>query len=89
MTMVPEAWQNDQNMTTEKRDYYRWCAFSMEPWDGPALMTFTDGRYIGAILDRNGLRPSRFYVTKDNFMYMSSEVGVTDRKPEEVIHKVH
>ncbi|XP_005109373.2 putative glutamate synthase [NADPH] [Aplysia californica] len=87
MTMVPEAWQNDVTMTKEKRDYYRWCAFSMEPWDGPALLTFTDGRYIGAILDRNGLRPSRFYVTKDNFMYMSSEVGVTDCKPEDVVQK--
>lgn len=54
----------------------------------PALLTFTDGRYIGAILDRNGLRPSRFCVTKDNFMYMSSEVGVTDRNPEDVIQKV-
>uniref|UniRef100_A0A0B7BD51 glutamate synthase (ferredoxin) n=1 Tax=Arion vulgaris TaxID=1028688 RepID=A0A0B7BD51_9EUPU len=88
MTMVPEAWQNDVTMTKEKKLYYRWNAFSMEPWDGPALLTFTDGRYIGAILDRNGLRPSRFYVTKDNFMYMSSEVGVTDRKPEDVIQKL-
>ena len=88
MTMVPEAWQNDKNMTTEKRDFYQWAAFGMEPWDGPALLTFTDGRYIGAILDRNGLRPSRYYVTKDNFMYMSSEVGVTDRLPEEVLRKV-
>ena len=88
LTMVPEAWQNDKTMTKEKRDFYNWCAFSMEPWDGPALLTFTDGRYIGAILDRNGLRPSRFYVTKDNFMYMSSEVGVTDRKAEEIVQKV-
>lgn len=87
MTMVPEAWQNDVTMSKEKKDYYRWNAFSMEPWDGPALLTFTDGRYIGAILDRNGLRPSRFYVTNDNFMYMSSEVGVTDRQPNEVIQK--
>jgi hypothetical protein len=54
-----------------------------------ALLTFTDGRYIGAILDRNGLRPSRFYVTKDNFMYMASEVGVTDREPHEVVRKVN
>ena len=52
MTMVPEAWQNDGTMGEEKRDFYRWAACSMEPWDGPALMTFTDGRYIGAILDR-------------------------------------
>ncbi|GFO01517.1 glutamate synthase [NADH], amyloplastic, partial [Plakobranchus ocellatus] len=87
MTMVPEAWQNDITMSREKKNYYRWNAFSMEPWDGPALLTFTDGRYIGAILDRNGLRPSRFYVTEDNFMYMSSEVGVTDRQPEEIVQK--
>lgn len=87
MTMVPEAWQNDKNMTEQKKAFYRWAAFAMEPWDGPALLTFTDGRYIGAILDRNGLRPSRYYVTKDNFMYMSSEVGVTDRLPEEVVKK--
>lgn len=52
MTMVPEAWQNDNLMNKEKRDFYRWAACAMEPWDGPALMTFTDGRYIGAILDR-------------------------------------
>lgn len=52
MTMVPEAWQNDTLMNEEKRDFYRWAACAMEPWDGPALMTFTDGRYIGAILDR-------------------------------------
>ncbi|XP_076444401.1 uncharacterized protein LOC143282637 [Babylonia areolata] len=87
MTMVPEAWQNDKNMTEEKKAFYRWAAFGMEPWDGPALLTFTDGRYIGAILDRNGLRPSRYYVTSDNFMYMSSEVGVTDREPQEVVRK--
>ncbi|KAK6187782.1 hypothetical protein SNE40_005732 [Patella caerulea] len=87
MTMVPEAWQNDKYMPKEKEAFYRWSAFGMEPWDGPALLTFTDGRYIGAILDRNGLRPSRFYVTKDNFMYMSSEVGVTTRLPSEVVQK--
>ncbi|KAK7486587.1 hypothetical protein BaRGS_00022112, partial [Batillaria attramentaria] len=87
MTMVPEAWQNDKNMAEDRKAFYRWSAFAMEPWDGPALLTFSDGRYIGAILDRNGLRPSRYYVTKDNFMYMSSEVGVTDRQPHEVIRK--
>ncbi|XP_041354050.1 putative glutamate synthase [NADPH] [Gigantopelta aegis] len=87
MTMIPEAWQNDTEMDADKRNFYRWSAFAMEPWDGPALLTFSDGRYIGAILDRNGLRPSRFYVTDDHFMYMSSEVGVTDRQPSEVIQK--
>ncbi|CAB0001855.1 unnamed protein product [Nesidiocoris tenuis] len=84
MTMVPEAWQNDVTMEKEKRDYYKWASCTMEPWDGPALLTFTDGRYIGAILDRNGLRPSRFYVTEDNIMVMASEVGVYDTEPENI-----
>jgi glutamate synthase (NADPH/NADH) large chain len=60
----------------------------MEPWDGPALLTFTDGRYIGAILDRNGLRPARFYVTKDNYLVMASEVGVVDLREETIVQKV-
>uniref|UniRef100_A0A1S6KZN6 Glutamate synthase [NADH] n=2 Tax=Nilaparvata lugens TaxID=108931 RepID=A0A1S6KZN6_NILLU len=84
MTMVPEAWQNDATMSAEKRDFYHWAACAMEPWDGPALLTFTDGRYIGAILDRNGLRPSRFYVMDDNVMVMASEVGVYDTDPAHV-----
>lgn len=87
MTMVPEAWQNDKTMPDEKKDFYHWAACSMEPWDGPALLTFTDGRYIGAILDRNGLRPSRFYVLKDNIMVMASEVGVYDTDPSNVLLK--
>ncbi|KYN40441.1 Putative glutamate synthase [NADPH], partial [Trachymyrmex septentrionalis] len=87
LTMVPEAWQNDLTMATEKRDFYHWAACAMEPWDGPALLTFTDGRYVGAILDRNGLRPSRFYVTKDNMMVMASEVGVYDTPPSNVVLK--
>lgn len=74
MTMVPEAWHNDPTMSEEKRDYYHWASCIMEPWDGPALISFTDGRFIGATLDRNGLRPSRFYITKDNIMVMASEV---------------
>lgn len=87
MTMVPEAWQNDRTMSQEKRDFYHWSACVMEPWDGPALISFTDGRYIGAILDRNGLRPSRFYVTKDNLLIMASEVGVYDVDPKDVTLK--
>ncbi|XP_037934060.1 putative glutamate synthase [NADPH] isoform X2 [Teleopsis dalmanni] len=87
MTMVPEAWQNDKTMTQEKRDFYHWAACVMEPWDGPALISFTDGRYIGAVLDRNGLRPSRFYVTNDNVLVMASEVGVYDIDPSKVILK--
>lgn len=87
MTMVPEAWQNDRTMSQEKRDFYHWSACVMEPWDGPALISFTDGRYIGAILDRNGLRPSRFYVTRDNLLIMASEVGVYDVDPKDVTLK--
>lgn len=87
MTMVPEAWQNDHTMHPDKRDYYQWASSAMEPWDGPALVSFTDGRYIGAILDRNGLRPSRFYVTSENILVMASEVGVYDVEPEKVVLK--
>lgn len=87
VTMVPEAWQNDANMPEQKKAFYRWSAYTMEPWDGPALFTFTDGRYIGAILDRNGLRPSRYYISKSNHMYMASEVGVTELQPTEIVSK--
>ncbi|XP_033120494.1 putative glutamate synthase [NADPH] [Anneissia japonica] len=87
MTMVPEAWQQDELMPKHKKDFYRWASFSMEPWDGPALFTFSDGRYVGAILDRNGLRPSRYYLTKSGVMYMSSEIGVIDIPSEEVSQK--
>ncbi|XP_014251077.1 glutamate synthase [NADH], amyloplastic isoform X2 [Cimex lectularius] len=84
MTMVPEAWHNDKTMQHDKRDFYQWSSCVMEPWDGPALLAFTDGRYIGAILDRNGLRPSRYYVTEDNIMIMASEVGVYDTDPANI-----
>lgn len=87
MTLVPEAWQNDTLMPEYKKYFYRFAASLFEPWDGPALLTFSDGRYVGAILDRNGLRPSRYYVTKDNIMVMASEVGVFDIAPEEVVQK--
>jgi len=87
MTMVPEAWQNDPSMDKEKKDFYRWASCTMEPWDGPALVTFSDGRFVGAILDRNGLRPSRFYVTDKNIMVMASEVGVYDAPAEVVVQK--
>ncbi|XP_076371707.1 uncharacterized protein LOC143257208 isoform X2 [Tachypleus tridentatus] len=87
MTMVPEAWQNDQLMSEEKKHFYQWNGCAMEPWDGPALLTFTDGRYVGAILDRNGLRPSRYYQTKDNKIIMASEVGVLDIPLDNIILK--
>ncbi|XP_058953024.2 uncharacterized protein [Pocillopora verrucosa] len=87
MTMVPEAWQGNSLMNTEKQDFYRWISCMMEAWDGPALFTFSDGRYIGAILDRNGLRPSRYYVTKQGFMVMASEVGVSTFPDQEIVQK--
>lgn len=90
--MVPEAWQNDPTMPEEKRNYYHWASCTMEPWDGPALISFTDGRFIGAILDRNGLRPSRFYITKDNMMVMASEVlffmDISERQYEIVFFRL-
>lgn len=88
MTMVPEAWQNDKEMLYEKKLFYQWSGCAMEPWDGPALLTFTDGRYIGAILDRNGLRPARFYQTEDGHVIMASEVGVVDFPNEEIVARV-
>ncbi|MCG6938287.1 MAG: glutamate synthase large subunit [Gammaproteobacteria bacterium] len=87
MMMVPEAWQSDENMDQAKKDFYRFNSALMEPWDGPASIAFTDGKYIGAVLDRNGLRPSRYYVTKDDRVIMASEVGVVDVDPAEVKFK--
>ncbi|XP_035233613.1 ferredoxin-dependent glutamate synthase 1-like, partial [Stegodyphus dumicola] len=87
MTMVPEAWQNDNLMNPDKKAFYRWSGCVMEPWDGPALLTFTDGNLIGAILDRNGLRPSRYYLTRDNHMIMASEVGVLDLENSNILQK--
>ena len=76
MMMVPEAWQNHHTMSEEKRAFYEYHSTLMEPWDGPASIVFTDGKYIGAVLDRNGLRPSRYYLTSDDRVIMASEVGV-------------
>ena len=78
LMMVPEAWQNDDNMSDEKKAFYEYFSNVMEPWDGPASIAFTNGHYIGAVLDRNGLRPSRFYITHDDRVIMASEVGVVD-----------
>jgi len=78
LMMVPEAWQNDDNMSSEKKAFYEYFSNVMEPWDGPASIAFTDGHYIGAVLDRNGLRPSRYYLTHDDRVIMASEVGVVD-----------
>ncbi|SFW33932.1 glutamate synthase (ferredoxin) [Sinomicrobium oceani] len=84
MMMVPEAWEKHQSMDDTKKAFYEYNACIMEPWDGPASIPFTDGNYIGALLDRNGLRPSRYTVTKDGYVVMSSETGVIDIKPENV-----
>ncbi|KAM0034331.1 putative glutamate synthase (NADH) [Helianthus debilis subsp. tardiflorus] len=87
MMMIPEAWQNDKNMDPQRKALYEYCSALMEPWDGPALISFTDGRYLGATLDRNGLRPGRFYVTHSGRVVMASEVGVVDIPPEDVSRK--
>jgi glutamate synthase (NADPH/NADH) len=87
MMMIPEAWQNNPLMEPEKRAFYQWAACLMEPWDGPALFTFSDGRYCGASLDRNGLRPCRFYITSDDLMICASEVGTIYIEPERIVQK--
>ncbi|KAH6822234.1 NADH-dependent glutamate synthase 1 [Perilla frutescens var. hirtella] len=87
MMMIPEAWQNDKNMDPDRKALYEYFSALMEPWDGPALISFTDGRYLGATLDRNGLRPGRFYVTHSGRVIMASEVGVVDIPPEDVARK--
>ncbi|CAL2088529.1 glutamate synthase subunit GltB [Tenacibaculum sp. 190524A02b] len=85
MMMVPEAWEKDEYMSEEKRAFYEYNSCIMEPWDGPASVPFTDGNYIGAVLDRNGLRPSRYTVTKDGFVIMASETGVIEVNPKNVV----
>ena len=87
LMMIPEPWQNNDTMAPELRAFYEYHASLMEPWDGPASLVFTDGTVIGAVLDRNGLRPSRYYVTKDDLVVMASEVGVLDIPPEDVLVK--
>ncbi|RTE52946.1 glutamate synthase large subunit [Arenibacter aquaticus] len=84
MILVPEAWEKNADMSEAKKAFYEYHSCLMEPWDGPASIPFTDGNYIGAVLDRNGLRPSRYSVTKDGYVIMSSEVGVVDIEPENV-----
>jgi glutamate synthase (ferredoxin) len=87
MMMIPEPWSNHESMTPEKKAFYEYHSCLMEPWDGPASIAFTDGMKIGAILDRNGLRPSRYYVTKDDMVVMASEVGVLDIPAEKILLK--
>lgn len=87
MMMIPEPWEKNKLMTKEKHDFYEFNSFLMEPWDGPAAIGFTDGKVIGGVLDRNGLRPARYYVTNDDRVVMASEVGVVDEAAENIRYK--
>ena len=87
LMMIPEAWENHDTMDADKRAFYRFHASLMEPWDGPACVSFTDGTLIGAVLDRNGLRPSRYWVTDDDLVVLASEVGVIEVPPSKVVRK--
>jgi glutamate synthase (NADPH/NADH) large chain len=87
LMMIPQAWENDQRMPADLRAFYRFHASLMEPWDGPALIAFTDGTLAGAVLDRNGLRPGRYWVTDDGLVVLASEVGVLDIDPRRVVRK--
>jgi len=87
LMMIPEAWENHAGMDPAKRAFYQFHSTLMEPWDGPASITFTDGTLVGAVLDRNGLRPSRYWVTDDGLVVMASEVGVLDVEPAKVVRK--
>ena len=87
MLMIPEPWKNQKNMDQEKRDFYHYYATMMEPWDGPAAIIFTDGDVVGATLDRNGLRPSRYYITDNGKLILASEVGVLDIDPAHIVTK--
>ena len=87
MMMIPEPWSNHETMADDRRAFYQYHSCLMEPWDGPAAIAFTDGKQIGAILDRNGLRPSRFYVTKDGLVVVASEAGVLDFPAADIVQK--
>jgi len=87
MMLVPEAWQNDESMPAHQRDFYAYHACLVEPWDGPAALTFSDGKQVGALLDRNGLRPARWLETRDGLVVLASETGVMDVPPEQIARK--
>ncbi|TRZ84346.1 MAG: glutamate synthase subunit alpha, partial [Streptomycetaceae bacterium] len=87
LMMIPEAWENHTSMSEKRREFYSFHSSLMEPWDGPACVTFTDGLQVGAVLDRNGLRPSRYWVTKDGLVVLASEVGVLDIPVDQIVRK--
>ncbi|MDO9379368.1 MAG: glutamate synthase large subunit [Nocardioidaceae bacterium] len=87
MMMIPEAWENDPTMDAKRRAFYEFHSALMEPWDGPACVCFTDGRQVGAVLDRNGLRPGRYWVTDDGLVVLASEAGVLDLDPATIVEK--
>ena len=87
MITIPEPWDNNETISKTKRDFYQYYATMMEPWDGPASILFCDGDIMGAVLDRNGLRPSRYYITKDGFLILSSEVGALEIDPQSIVEK--
>lgn len=87
MITIPEPWSNNSSISREKADFYQYYATMMEPWDGPASILFSDGDLMGAVLDRNGLRPSRYYITDDDYLILSSEVGVLDIPAEKIVKK--
>ncbi|MCP3030875.1 glutamate synthase large subunit [Halobacillus sp. A1] len=87
MMMVPEPWANDDSIHPKKRDFYEYHSCLMEPWDGPAALAYTDGKQVGACLDRNGLRPARYYVTKDGMIVLGSEVGALDIFADDILYK--
>ena len=87
MSCIPEPWRNDRTLSRSRRDLYHYYATLMEPWDGPAAILFSDGDVVGAVLDRNGLRPARYYLTDDSRLILSSEVGVLDIPPEHIVEK--
>src|ERR1700730_14964606 len=87
MMLIPEAWQGNETIDPQKRAFYNWSACLQEPWDGPALFAFSDGRYCGANLDRNGLRPCRFVISNDDIMVFASQVGALYIPPEKIVQK--
>ena len=87
MVTIPAPWAHDKSMPQEIKDFYSYYATMMEPWDGPASIVFSDGDLVGAVLDRNGLRPSRYYITDDDQMILASEVGAIDIEQNHVVRK--